>query len=158
MHCRIDHLAKYPGLIPVLARWHHRQWQHLNPASYDLQARINDYQQTATDPISLPQMLIAHINGHALGSARLVVSDMDTHPELTPWLASLYVPPDFRRQGIATRLIAEIENSAKQLGFESLYLFTEDRKNMYQKLGWQEQFSENYFNERVFVMVKNLHK
>lgn len=156
MHCKIDHLARYPGLIPVLARWHHREWQHLNPETYDLQARINEYQQTATDLASLPQMLIAHINGHALGSVRLIMSDMDTRPELSPWLASLYVPPDFRRQGIATRLISEIEIVAKQSGFEQLYLFTEDKCEMYNRLGWQEQSHEKYYEKQVIVMTKSL--
>lgn len=155
MHCKIDHLEKYPGLIPVLARWHHREWQHLNPVTYDLQARINDYQQTASDSTSLPQMLVAHLNGHALGSARLVMSDMDTHPELGPWLASLFVPPDFRRHGIATRLIAEIEVTAKQLGFDRLHLFTEDKSEMYSNLGWQEQSREKYYDRQVIVMTKN---
>ncbi len=156
MHCKIDPLSKYPGLIPVLARWHHREWQHLNPETYDLQARINEYQQTATDLTSLPQMLIAHINGHALGSARLINRNMDSHPELGPWLASLYVPPDFRQQGIATRLITEIEITAKQFGFEKLYLFTEDKREMYNRLGWQEHFREKYYEKQVIIMTKNL--
>ena len=155
MHFKIDRLVKYPGLIPVLAKWHHRQWQHLNPDSYDEQARREDY-RLAIDSTGLPQMLIAHINGHALGSARLIQSDLDTHPELTPWLASLYVPPDFRLHGVATRLIAEIENMAKQFGFKKIYLFTEDKSGMYTKLGWQEQFREKYHGEDIIVMSKQL--
>jgi len=156
MHCKIDHLEKYPGLIPVLARWHHREWQHLNPVTYDLQARVNDYQQTTSDSTSLPQMLVAHLNGHALGSARLVMNDMDSHPELSPWLASLFVPPDFRRHGIATQLITEIEITAKQLGFDQLYLYTEDKSEMYSNLGWQEQRRESYYGEQVTILSKKL--
>lgn len=156
MHFKIDRLAKYPGLIPVLAKWHHRQWQHLNPESYDEQARREDYLRATADTTSLPQMLVAHINGHALGSARLIKNDMDTHPELTPWLASLYVPPDFRRHGVATRLITEIETMAKQFGFDQIYLFTEDKTAMYSKLGWSELFREKYYGEEVSVMTKSL--
>lgn len=156
MHFKIDPLSKYPGLIPVLARWHHREWKHLNHESYDLETRIEDYRQAVTNTSSLPQMLVAHLNGHALGSARLIESDMDTHPELGPWLASLFVPPDFRRQGIASRLIPEIESVARQLGHSKIYLFTEDMEDLYKKQEWQPECCEEYYGETVTIMSKIL--
>lgn len=155
MPFQIDPLATHPELIPVLAQWHQQEWQHLNPPSYDLQARIMEYHQ-AVSSTALPQMWLAHNNGQALGSARLIEHDMETHPELNPWLASLYVHPEFRRQGIATRLIKKVEFVAQQLGFHRLYLYTEDRQHMYQQLGWLEQFREEYFDEMVVVMAKQL--
>lgn len=155
MDYQIEPLATHPELIPLLAQWQHQEWQHLNPPSYDLQSRIEEYQQ-AISTSGLPVMLVAHHNGQALGSIRLIENDMASHPELGPWLASLYVHPDFRGQGIAMHLISEIENVARQLGFQHIYLYTEDRQLMYQRLGWQKQFSEHYYNKEVEVMTKVL--
>lgn len=61
-------------------------------------------------------------------------------PELTPWLASLYVEPDFRGQGIAVKLIKDITQKAKSLGYHALYLlaFDEALPNWYEKQGWQK--------------------
>jgi predicted N-acetyltransferase YhbS len=157
MNYLIEPVAKHIELIPVLAHWHHQEWQHLNPESYDLQSRIKEYQEVVNSP-GLPAMLVAHNNSQALGSVRLIKNDMDTHPELGPWLASLYVHPDFRRQGIATSLIRELEDVTRQLGFQDLYLFTEDRQQMYQKLGWQQLLIERYYNEQVVIMVKHLNR
>ena len=151
----IEPLTNHPQLIPLLAEWHHQEWQHLNPESYDLQSRIKEYQEAASSS-GLPSMLVAHNNGQALGSVRLIKNDLDTHPELSPWLASLYVHPDYRRRGIATRLITELEDFTLQLGFQRLYLFTEDRQQMYQKLGWEQQFVEDYHQQPVTVMAKYL--
>lgn len=154
MPCQIDPLADFPDMIQTLAEWHDLEWRHLNPDNYDLQARISEYRQ-ANSPDHIPVMLVAHDNSKPMGSVRLIDDDMETHPELAPWLASLYVHPDFRRQGIATRLISEIEKTAKRLGFDQLYLFTEDRKDFYKKLGWRELFRETYYSENVTVMTKN---
>ena len=155
MPCQIDYLAKFPDLIPILASWHQREWQHLNPDSYSIEARIAEYQD-ALEPDRIPVMLVAHDSGKPLGSVRLIDDDMESHPELAPWLASLYVHPHFRRQGIATQLVRETENLARQLGYEQLFLYTEDRDDLYQALGWNELFREQYYEQIVTVMSKVL--
>jgi hypothetical protein len=45
---------------------------------------------------------------------------------------------------------------AKQFGFDQIYLFTEDKTEMYSKLGWSELFREKYYGEDVSVMTKSL--
>ena len=152
LNYQIEPLVNHPEFIPLLAKWHHEQWQHLNPASYDLQARINDYQHATST--NIPAMLVAYKNDQPLGSVRLIEHDMENHPELTPWLASLYVHPDSRGQGIGSSLIQEIEKLAQQLGFMQLYLYTEDKHQLYKRLGWQELFREDYYDQQVIVMSK----
>lgn len=155
MPYQISPLAEVISSIPVLAEWHHREWQHLNSDSYDLEARIHDYRQTALSA-HLPVMYVAHLNDNPLGSARLVKNDMQTHPELSPWLASLYVHEQYRRQGIATALIKSIESAALERQFRTLYLFTENQQPLYKNLAWQVISEETYFNEKVTIMEKKL--
>ncbi len=157
MQYQISPLADIRSAIPVLAEWQHQEWQHLNSESYDLSARIADYQQIA-EANSFPVMFVAHKNGRPLGSARLIDNDMDTHPELNPWLASLYVYKDYRHKGIGSALIHQIENTAATLNFETIYLFTEDKQSIYKKQAWKILANETYYNEAVTIMHKHLHR
>ena len=61
---------------------------------------------------------------------------MDTRPELSPWLASVYVAADHRRQGIGSALVRRVAEEAASLGVEALYLFTPDQERFYARLGW----------------------
>lgn len=155
MQYRIDYLASYPGYIAELAGWHHSHWQHLNPEDYTLAERINEYEQ-ACQTDSIPLMLVAHDGNKPLGSTRLVQSDMQSHPELTPWLASLYVRPDYRNQGIAYALIRRLEQEAQRLGYTQLYLYTEDRMSLYTNAGWQVLSTEEYYAQQVTIMCRQL--
>jgi N-acetylglutamate synthase-like GNAT family acetyltransferase len=61
----------------------------------------------------------------------------------------LYVRPDYRNHGLAQKLLAELEKSAAELGYEWLYLDTTDEmhsaQRLYQRSGYQacERYNEN---------------
>jgi N-acetylglutamate synthase-like GNAT family acetyltransferase len=87
-----------------------------------------------------------------LGSAAIVENDMDTKPELTPWLASVFVAPEYRNQGIGSQLVKHVMQKAKQAGIKAIYLFTPDQTIFYQKLGWEVISTEEYREHSVTVM------
>lgn len=151
---RIDYLKNHSHYIPLLASWHQQQWRHLNPPQYDIQQRRNEYLQ-ACQLDDIPLMLIAHDGQDVLGSVRIIVDDMETHPQWSPWLASLFVAEPYRRQGIAQALITRALQEAGRLGYARLYLFTEDQQLYYQRLGWQVIMHESYYDENVYVMRRN---
>ena len=155
MQYRIDYLADYSHYITELAGWHHGHWQHLNPADYTLVDRIQEYEQ-ACQTDAIPLMLVAHDGSKPLASTRLIQNDMQSHPELSPWLASLYVHPDHRNQGIANALIRRLEQEAQRLGYIRLYLYTEDRMSLYMNAGWQVLCKEDYYAQQVTIMYRNL--
>jgi len=157
MQFQISPVAKIPSAIPLLADWHHQEWQHLNSQNYNLKARITDYEQIAATKV-FPAMLVAHKNQTPLGSIRLIENDMDTHPELSPWIASLYVSEEYRRLGIGTALIANIETTAIELNFKKIYLFTENHQAIYKRQRWEIFSNEMYFNQNVTIMHKQLHE
>lgn len=63
-----------------------------------------------------------------IGTVSLRPHDLDSHHHLTPWLASVVVSPDFRRQGIGEKLVAEVEKKAAEMGIKKLYLLPPIRK------------------------------
>ena len=147
---RILDLKDQPQHLTLLAEWHHRQWVGLNPGR-SLQQRCQEMQAYLSAEL-IPSTFIAVAGDTVLGSAALIDCDMDTHPEWTPWLASVFVAPAYRRQGIATRLIEHCCHQAQAAGIAQLYLFTPDQADFYLARGWQILGVEDYRQHAVTVM------
>jgi N-acetylglutamate synthase-like GNAT family acetyltransferase len=139
---KIINLRSAPEHIPTIAKWHHEQWCYLNPSG-TLEMRIERMQRYLTAE-AMPSMYICVEGDYVLGTAALVESDMDSHPELSPWLASVYVHEKYRQLGIGSLLVNKVVAVAKALGHSPLYLFTPDQAHFYQQLGWEFVAQEMY--------------
>jgi GNAT superfamily N-acetyltransferase len=150
----ISYLSDHPEYISVLAPWLHAEWGWFTTGSTLESRRASLDQHLNRD--RLPIAVVAHDRGRPLGTASLRVHDMDTRPDLTPWLASVYVAPEARTQGIGAGLVTAIETLAEQLGFEQLHLVTFDKSAYYAKRGWLELERTLYRDEPVVLMRKSL--
>ena len=135
----IDYLADHRAFIPTLARWHHAQWSYLSPGD-SLERRVERLHKHAGKS-QIPVTFVAYNRAEdetetVVGSASLIAQDMDTHPELSPWLASVYVAAEQRRQGIGSALVRRVAAEAAALDVVKLYLFTPDQERFYARLGW----------------------
>jgi GNAT superfamily N-acetyltransferase len=144
-------LREAPQHIGQLARWHHRQWADLYPDE-SVSDCFNDLQRSL-GASWLPSTFVALDGTRLLGSASLVVCDMHTHPELSPWVASVYVASECRGQGIGAALIRHIMEHARAAGVAALYLFTPSSEDFYRKLGWRLLRREPYQGVEVGIMV-----
>lgn len=149
-----DYLGRYPEHIPTIADWHQNQWHDISP-DLTTKLRISMYSDYASKP-GVPCCIVALIGDKPAGSASLVISDMDTHRHLSPWLASVYVHPEYRNQGIATNLLKHCSNNAQLAGVKTLYLFTPDQSAFYLKRGWKLLESCDYHGENVDIMCFDL--
>ena len=145
-------LKVVPQHIPTLAAWHHAAWSHLNPGD-SIESRIERMRQRYLGAEPLPAMFVWVEGDAVLGSAALVACDMDTRPELTPWLASVYVSDAHRRRGIGAALVRTVTAKARELGFPELFLFTPDKEDFYAGLGWRIFAKELYRGDHVTVMT-----
>jgi N-acetylglutamate synthase-like GNAT family acetyltransferase len=105
----------------------------------------------------LPIAWIAHANGQLLGTAALRVHDLEGREDLTPWLAGVFVGPQFRRRGIGTALCATVEKAARSRGIQTLYLFTLDKQAWYSRLGWSVIGPCVWHQRPGDIMCKQLH-
>jgi N-acetylglutamate synthase-like GNAT family acetyltransferase len=101
---------------------------------------------------AIPKTFVALENDQIVGTASLVEDDMPTRPELTPWLAAVYVLPEFRHRGIGLALVKAAMREAEALGVERLYLFTPDRVRFYNRLGWKVIEHTEYRGQNVTIM------
>jgi N-acetylglutamate synthase-like GNAT family acetyltransferase len=149
----ITDLKTEPRHISQLAGWHHHEWSSLNPGQ-TVDQRIESMSSYLSDDL-VPSTFIAE-GTHLMGSAAIIENDMDTRPELMPWLASVFVAKEYRNRGVGSQLVKHVMEEARKGGIEKLYLFTPDRVAFYQRLGWRVLSNEEYRGHWVTVMSVKL--
>lgn len=136
---RLHDLRDRPDLLDAVAQaiWS-TFWQHKGSPLSELQAGFRRHLAPEIKPGDLPFTLAAEIDGAFAGTASLIVCDEPERADLAPWLAALWVAPEFRRFGIGAGLVAEIERRAAALGIARLYLSARPAvQGFYEKRGWQ---------------------
>jgi GNAT superfamily N-acetyltransferase len=100
--------------------------------------------------------LLAEVDGQPAGSCLFVREEIEPAHDLTPWLAALYVAPAFRKQGIASALVRAIEQHARGVGCDELFLYTVTAEPFYIRLGWTalDRFDSN--GEQFVLMARAL--
>lgn len=151
---QILNLKQEPNHLKTLAEWHHNEWGYLHPDS-SLSDRVKMMSGYLNDDL-IPSTFIAKEYGKLIGSAALIASDMDSHKELSPWLASVFVSPLHRRKGIGSLLVKYVMGFAKENGIYELYLFTPSEEQFYQRLGWDRWAKETYRGSSVTIMSTKL--
>jgi predicted N-acetyltransferase YhbS len=146
----LHYLADQPQHITTLASWHFAQWGGLNPAN-DVAARVARF-QTHLQKDAVPSTFVACDGPQLLGSASLVWHDLDIRPQLSPWLASVYVDPSQRSQGVGRAVVQRVMQAAAELGIAELYLFTLDREAFYAALGWETIERTTYRDNPIVIM------
>jgi N-acetylglutamate synthase-like GNAT family acetyltransferase len=148
----IDLLKNHSHVILELATiWHQvlgRIWVpdiSIERVHARFQEHLNDNQ--------LPLTFVAFCNDKPIGMCSLRGND-GIRPDLTPWLGSLVVHPDYQRTGVAPKLMHAVKLKARQLGFNQLYLFTFDPTlpTYYAKLGWGHVGVDKFKEHAVTVM------
>lgn len=142
------------GLIDVLSEHHQKEWGHLCPGE-TLEGRKNRMRIFLGDGF-IPTMYVAKKNGNCFGTVAIVENDMDTKPELTPWMAFVYVFPEHRRKGIGGMLVKYIMDKTRENGIKKMYLFTETQEKLYSRFGWETTSREKYHGFDIVIMETEL--
>jgi len=148
----IRQLGDTDPALTTIARWLHGEWSDLCPGA-GLQLTTERLAERCGQSL-VPSLYLASLDGRPLGTVSLVGLDMPLRPLLSPWLASLWVSPDWRRRGIGSRLLAHVEARAAAVGLSPLYLFTDTRQAWYARRGWMPWENLRYRGLRVTVMRK----
>ncbi len=146
-------LVARPDLVPVVAQWQWLEWGRRQGATVE---QIASFLQACCTTHTVPQGVVLLEDGIPAGTATLDHADLDARPDLTPWLANVFISPNFRGRGHAKRIVRHIEAAAYAGGIERLYLHTENATALYAGLGWAEIGNEDYHGHKVTVMRKVL--
>ncbi|UYG05965.1 GNAT family N-acetyltransferase [Halomonas sp. LR3S48] len=140
--------------VATVASWTYAEWGHLHPNS-TAESYRDAFRRECGDG-GVPSVFVAMHGNKPVGTAALLAEDMDSRRELTPWLASVFVLPEWRGQGIASTLIRRVEEEAVACGVDHFYLFTPDQQALYRRLGWQDHEELSYRGEEVTIMRRRL--
>src|ERR1043166_6926720 len=98
----IGFLADVPAALPILAEWFHAEWSRFDGRSV---TEITAQLQCCLNRTSLPITFVALSDSQVIGTVTLDTSDLPHFDHLAPWLASLYVVPSRRGEGIGRALV-----------------------------------------------------
>jgi predicted N-acetyltransferase YhbS len=146
----IAYLADHPGAAPLLAAWHHAEWQALLPGWTHQQALAE--LQSHTGRRQIPTTFVALDGDRVVASASLLTADLDGWEHLSPWVASVYVLPECRGAGLGRRLVARAVEEARALGVPTVYLFTAGQEAYYARLGWLPLARTRHHDHEVVIM------
>jgi predicted amidohydrolase/GNAT superfamily N-acetyltransferase len=148
----IDPLAEHPELVRVIAEWHQRLDERRS-LHFWIRCHTAEARQEG-----IPRAWVAFVDAEPAGSVSLVEHNLDTRPELSPWLAALWVRPEYRGRGVGTALVRRCEEETRRLPVRRLHLYTEAAAGFYAPLGWSVVTEEEYEGGSVVVMVRELRR
>jgi predicted N-acetyltransferase YhbS len=154
---KISDLRAAPHWIATIAQWQFELWGPLTGS--DTLVGYVQLLTSATKSDALPRVLVAEEDGNLLGSVNLVSCDCPVRSDLTPWLAQLFIAPERRKMGVGATLVRAAQDSARDMGFETLYLFTSGTlPNYYRSLGWSEIETFPYYGLKRTLMAYDFAK
>lgn len=135
----IKPISLFPDYAPILAHWSYKQWYLKR--SIDFVHVLNSYMDRAKDDY-IPLSYLAINNTLPVGMVSLKENDLWSRKDLNPWLASLYVLPEFRNRGIGEMLISAVINKSRNTGLKKIFLFLDQTEinqlsQYYRKRGWK---------------------
>jgi N-acetylglutamate synthase-like GNAT family acetyltransferase len=85
----------------------------------------------------IPFALVAHEGNRFLGTGSVIASDLPERPQLTPWVACVWVEAETRSAGVGSALVERATQDCFALGVGRVYLCARAAMTpFYQRLGW----------------------
>ncbi|WP_288430700.1 GNAT family N-acetyltransferase [uncultured Agrobacterium sp.] len=131
---QISNLRHQPSFAEAISnRVWHAWWTESGISPQDFRAGFNP--MLGEDVV--PFALVAHEGETYCGSVLVIENDLDERPQLAPWIAALWVDPEYRKQGVAAELISRARQHAAALGYAVCYLCaTTEKRPYYLKQGF----------------------
>ena len=130
----ISDLRQRPEFFDTVAdRIWHASWKQIGyPLDY-ISSRLCENMNTEPIPIAL----VAHDGAAFLGTASVIASDLAERPQLTPWIAAVWVEPHARSRGVGGALVGRAARDCFALGIARAYLCARPAlTSFYERLGW----------------------
>ncbi|UTD25862.1 GNAT family N-acetyltransferase [Bradyrhizobium sp. WD16] len=135
MNFSISDLREQPAFFDIVADRIWSAWWRRNGVPRD--DVIERLKENMAGP-GLPVALVAHDGPRFIGTASVIVSDLDERPHYTPWVAAVWIEPPLRSRGLGAALVGAAARAAFALGGEMVHLCAaEARRGFYLRLGWE---------------------
>jgi N-acetylglutamate synthase-like GNAT family acetyltransferase len=130
----ISDLRQWPTFFDTVADRIWQAWWQPNgyPLDY-ISTRLRENMEATPMPFAL----VAHDGEKFLGTSSVIASDLEERPQLSPWIAAVWVEEDARRRGIGAALVNRAAQDCFALGVSRAYLCARPQMTgFYEALGW----------------------
>jgi GNAT superfamily N-acetyltransferase len=131
---QIVRIADRPDLVPIVAGWLWYEWWHQDGCTLK---QTHDAVTASISRSGPPQSFVLLVDGKPIGTASLVAHDLDERPDLTPWLAGVFVIPEARGRGHVVHLIQAVEAACRSAAIPVVWLYTTGDERVYARAGWR---------------------
>lgn len=143
-----------PDLLNTLAQWLYQWWGKEEGYSFDA---VSDYLYHSVNRDKLPLTFGCFEHAHMVGMYQFQMGDLFVRPNLYPWLANVYVDPQYRNCGYGDAMLKSVGNMLRQhTSFRECFLYTV-HVNFYEKYHWKfvseiDTFLKNYRIQRLYQL------
>ncbi|MBS7539625.1 GNAT family N-acetyltransferase [Ancylobacter lacus] len=136
---RISDLRDVPDLAGIVAERIWRAWWE--PEGVALAALVARLEESfGAAPV--PTTWVARRGHTFVGTVGLIGCDVAARPELTPWVAALWVEPPARGAGLGTALAGHAAEHGFAAGYDEVHLAaTPENAPFYLRRGWSRRES-----------------
>lgn len=150
-------IQKDDEILTTVASWSIQQWGADFPDD-SIDTYLDLYAESITSSTGIPRVFLA-LNAHMQPVATITFVADDDLPnaiESGPWLAALFVLPEYRHRGLGKSLVRTVVKHARVLGYSTLYLYTADQVKWYEDMGWSVVREARLSDHNVTVMALTL--
>src|SRR5437764_14525097 len=119
MMIALKQLSESPEHLEPVGRWIYEQWWSKRCDSPEV---VFNWFRSHTKLDTVPYSVIALAEGEPVGSCCVIENDCIHRPQYAPWIAAVYVRPDFRRRGIASMILREAASIARRARIKGLFI------------------------------------
>ena len=127
---KIISLKDYPDLIPSAAEWFSGKW------NVPLSAYTESMNEAVRSDRAYPDWVVVVHDGKIIAGLGVIENDFHKRTDLCPNVCAVYVQEEFRRKGIAGKMLCYIVEKMKARGVSPVYLLT-DHTSFYERYGWE---------------------
>ena len=134
MNLEIKLLSDCPEQLDAVGAWIYEEWWRKPDNTREV---VLEWLRPHAGRAGFPFTVVAIADGVPVGSCSVIEHDCADRPHYTPWVAAVYVKPDQRRKGVASRVLQKAFRVARGLGIEGLYIDCWAKTApVYAKSGW----------------------
>ena len=135
MQIQVKQLSECPEHLLAVGSWIYEQWWKRPNNSVEVVLR---WLRCHTEKDKVPFTVVAMAKGNPIGSCSVIESDCVHRPQYAPWVAAVYVKPEFRTRGVASGILREAAGIAARVPVDGLYIdCLEKTAPVYEKNGWR---------------------
>jgi len=127
-------LSDCPQLVETVGNWIYHEWWSKRQDTPDV---VLSWLRTHTKRDTVPYTVVGFADQIPVGSCSVIENDCVHRPQYTPWVAAVYVRPEYRRKGVASLILQEAASIAGRARVRGLYIdCLAITAPVYEKNGW----------------------